>query len=282
MDVGIGLPSTIPGVTTEQVLEAARRADAAGFHSLGTLDRIVYDNYEPLVTLGAVAAVTERIRLTTAILIVPYRSNGALLAKQAATVDALSGGRLTLGIAIGAREDDYEVSGVPTEGRGERFDRMIDEMRSHWRDGEVGPSPVQQGGPPLWVGGTADASYRRAARFGIGWIMGGGTPDQLADGAEKARQAFREAGREEPPRIGALIYFALGEEAEETARRDLTHYYAWLGEETANMIASSAATDEDTVKSYMEAFESAGCDEAIFFPTSSDPEQVDLLARAAL
>lgn len=282
MDVSVGLPSTIPGATTEGILESARRADAAGFHSLGVLDRIVYDNYEPLTTLAAVAAVTERIRLTTAILIVPYRTNTALLAKQAATVDAISGGRLTLGVGIGAREDDYAVSDAPTSGRGRRFEEMLEDMQRHWREGEIGPAPAQDGGPPLWVGGSVDAAYRRAARFGIGWMMGGGTPDQAAAGAEKAREAFREAGRSEEPRIGALIYFALGEGAEETARADLTHYYAWLGEEVAGMIAGSAATDAGTVRSYMSAFEQAGCDEVIFFPTSPDPAQVDLLAEAAL
>src|SRR5882757_6879683 len=109
MDVGIGLPATIPGVEGDQVVEWARRAEARGFSSLGTLDRLVYGNYEPLIALAAAAAVTERIRLTTAILIAPMRANAAMLAKQAASVDALSGGRLVLGIAVGGREDDYEA-----------------------------------------------------------------------------------------------------------------------------------------------------------------------------
>lgn len=282
MDIGVGLPSTIPGVTAEQILDAARRAEARGFPSVGVLDRIVYDNFEPLMTLAAVAVVTERVRLTTAILIVPARANPALLAKQAATVDALSGGRLSLGVAIGGRDDDYEASGIPTRRRGERLEEMLEAMQGHWRAGDVGPPPAQAGGPPLWVGGTVDAAYRRAARFGIGWIMSGGTPDQLAEGAEKTRQAFRDAGREEEPRIGALAYFALGDDAEAIAHRDLTRYYAWLGEETAEMIASSAATDEATVGGYVQAFEAAGCDELLFFPTSPDPGQVDLLAATVL
>src|SRR4051812_9861005 len=122
MEVGIGLPTTIPGVTGEQVLEWARRAEARGFSTLGTIDRIVYPNYEPLIALAAVAGVTERIRLATTILIVPYRANAALVAKQAATVDHVSGGRLVLGVAGGGRGGDYAVPGgdFPTPGGGFR------------------------------------------------------------------------------------------------------------------------------------------------------------------
>src|SRR5688572_32758738 len=114
MDIGIGLPNAVRGVDRRGIVEWARRAEQAGFSSLGVIDRIVYPNYEPLIALAAAAAVTERVRLLTHILILPYRVNGALVAKQAATIDALSGGRLSLGVAIGARDDDYEVSGVPT------------------------------------------------------------------------------------------------------------------------------------------------------------------------
>src|SRR5918996_3026799 len=112
MDVGIGLPATIPGVEREQLLEWARRAEAAGFSSLGTIDRIVYPNYESLIALAAAAAVTERIRLVTDVLLAPLRTNTALLAKQTATLDSLSEGRLVLGLAPGAREDDFAVSGA--------------------------------------------------------------------------------------------------------------------------------------------------------------------------
>src|SRR3954463_16261057 len=112
MDVGIGLPNAVRGVDRRGIVEWAQRAEEAGFSTLGTIDRIVYPNYESLIALAAAAAVTERIGLATDILIAPLRRSTALLAKQAATVDSLSGGRLVLGLAPGGREDDYEISGA--------------------------------------------------------------------------------------------------------------------------------------------------------------------------
>ena len=127
MEIGIGLPNAVRGVLGPALIDFAREAEQAGFSSLGTIDRIVYDNYESLIALAAAAAVTERICLLTSILIAPLRSNTALLAKQAASVDGLSGGRLVLGIAPGGREDDYEVSGIDFHARGKFFDRQLDE-----------------------------------------------------------------------------------------------------------------------------------------------------------
>jgi alkanesulfonate monooxygenase SsuD/methylene tetrahydromethanopterin reductase-like flavin-dependent oxidoreductase (luciferase family) len=111
------------------VRDWALRAEAAGFSTLGTIDRLVYANHEPLIALSYAAAVTERIGLLTSILIAPLRANTALLAKQAASLDVLSGGRLTLGMAVGGRQDDYEVSGIDFHKRGAIFDRQLDEMR---------------------------------------------------------------------------------------------------------------------------------------------------------
>lgn len=286
MDIGIGLPSTIPGVEGNQLVEWARRADATGFSCLGTLDRLVYDGYEPLPALAAAAVVTERIRLTTDILIVPYRVSAGVLAKQAATVHHLSGGRLELGVAIGARDDDYEAAGVPTKGRGRRFEQMLDEMKRIWAGekkgfaGAIGPD-VSANPPSILVGGAGDAAFRRAAKYGDGWTAGGSPPEQFAEGREKTLAAWREAGREGEPKTMSLAYFALGDDPEGDARRSIGDYYAWLGD-YAQGIVDSAATDTDTVGAYVSAFEQAGVDELILFPTSPDPAQVDLLAEAAL
>src|SRR5437764_12576706 len=124
MDVGIGLPNAVRGVDRAGIVDWARRAEAAGFSSLGTIDRVVYPNYESLIALAAAAAVTERIRLATDILIAPLRANTALLAKQTATIDHLSQGRLELGLAVGGRQDDYGVSGVEFSTRGRLFERQ--------------------------------------------------------------------------------------------------------------------------------------------------------------
>jgi alkanesulfonate monooxygenase SsuD/methylene tetrahydromethanopterin reductase-like flavin-dependent oxidoreductase (luciferase family) len=111
-------------------------------------------------------------------------------------------------------------------------------------------------------------------------MMGANTPEQLAKGAEQVKKEWSAAGREGEPRVMALAYYALGPDAERHAEEDLEHYYAWLGEEIAGQIAASAATDPDTVRAYVSAFEQAGCDELVLFPCASDPEQADLLAEA--
>ena len=281
MDVGIGLPNAVRGVDRRGIVEWARRAEAAGFSSLGTIDRIVYPNYESLIALAAAAAVTERIRLVTDILIAPLRTNTALLAKQAATIDSLSEGRLVLGLAVGGREDDYEVSGADLGSRGKTFDRQLEELGALWR-GErgVGPRPARGDRPTVLIGGSSDVAFRRAARHADGWTLGGGTPDAFAEGREKLRAAWAAEGRDGEPRTMVLFYFALGDDAEAAARASLGDYYGFLGE-YADQIVAGAAKDEDAVKGYLSAFEQAGVDEVICFPTSTDPEQVDLLAGVA-
>ena len=177
MDVAIGLPNAVPGTTGEQLVEWARRAEARGFSSLGTIDRIVYDNYEPLIALAAAAAVTERIGLCTSVLLGPLRDNAAALAKQALSLQALSGGRLTLGIGLGGREDDYEIARSAWSGAAP-LDDALGQIQEIWEGGEVGPSTV--GEPDLVVGGDVDASFARAADAGDGWIAGGVPPDVFA------------------------------------------------------------------------------------------------------
>lgn len=286
MKVGIGLPTTIPGVQPEQVLEWARRSEQVGFSTLGTLDRLVYANYEPLVALAAAAAVTERIGLMTAVLLLPYRRNAAVVAKQAATVRHLSHGRLTLGVGIGSRDDDYAASGVSTRGRGKRFDEMLDLITRLWSGAQVGYAggvgpDVSDDPPQLIVGGSVDAAFRRAAQYGDGWMMGGGPAERFPAMVEKLTAAWRERGRDGEPRKLALQYFAMGDDPEGDTRASIGDYYAVAGD-YAEQVVAAAAKGEHEVRERIRRFEEAGADELILFPASPDPEQVDLLASAVL
>jgi alkanesulfonate monooxygenase SsuD/methylene tetrahydromethanopterin reductase-like flavin-dependent oxidoreductase (luciferase family) len=279
MDIGIGLPNTVLGVDRRGIVDWAREAEQAGFPSLGTIDRIAYPNYDSLISLAAAAAVTDKIRLTTDILIAPLRQT-AHLAKQAATVDHLSGGRLVLGLAVGGREDDYELSGVDFHKRGEIMDRQLEELTSLWkRERDFGPRPANGSRPSVMIGGRAETVFRRAAKYGDGWTLGGGTPDAFREGAAKVRDAWSAEGRDGEPRTMSLFYFVLGDGAEEAAGHALGNYYSYLGD-YAGQIVESAAKDEDTVRGYLAAFEEAGADEVICFPASADPAQVELLANA--
>src|SRR6201997_2303579 len=145
VDIGIGLPNTVAGTEGRTLVDWARQAEEAGVSTLGTIGRLVYPNYEELIALAAAAAVTSRIRLTTGVLLAPLYENHALFAKQAASLDRLSGGRLVLGLGLGGRDDDYDASALPTTGKGRRFDQQLTELKRIWSGerygyaGAIGP-----------------------------------------------------------------------------------------------------------------------------------------------
>jgi alkanesulfonate monooxygenase SsuD/methylene tetrahydromethanopterin reductase-like flavin-dependent oxidoreductase (luciferase family) len=283
MDVGIGLPNTIVGVGREGIVDWARQAEEAGFSSLGTIDRIAYPNFESLISLAAAAAVTEKIDLVTDILLAPLRSNTAHLAKQAATLDQISNGRLVLGLAPGGREPDYEASAVDFGERGKIFDRQLEELPEFWKGkGGVGPAPANGEKVTTLVGGSTDKTLVRAAKHADGWTMGGGAPDDFKATLPKLKEAWQAEGREGEPKTMALCYYALGDGGKEAAEKDLGEYYEWLGKDVAQSIVDSAVVNEEMAKGYIAAFEEAGADELIFFPAASDIEQVQMLAEAAL
>jgi alkanesulfonate monooxygenase SsuD/methylene tetrahydromethanopterin reductase-like flavin-dependent oxidoreductase (luciferase family) len=282
MDIGIGLPATIPGSDGRQIVEWARRAETRGFSTLGVLDRLAYGNFEPFVALAAAAAVTERIRLTTSILLAPLRTNHALFAKQVASLDRLSEGRLVVGIGVGRREDDYTEGGMDFHQRGRELDALLERATAVWDQTPraIGPESARGGRPVLMFGGDSSAAFRRMATYGAGWIAGGGFGDAFRAGAERAREAWTSAGREGSPRLLALSYFALGAGGAEHAKTYLEDYYAFVGP-FAQTIAAGALTTPGQVTERLAELSDAGCDELIIFPCVPDPDQVDLLADAA-
>lgn len=174
MHIGIGLPIGDPTA----LLDWARRADAGPFSTLGLLDRFVYDNPEPLVALAVLAGATSRIRVQTEVLLAPLRDT-ALLAKQAATVDRMTGGRLVLGLGIGGRHDDpdHRATGVDIRTRGRRLDEQMRVLRRLWAGepygegvGPIGPLPARPGGPEVLFGGFKPVALERVARWGDGFL----------------------------------------------------------------------------------------------------------------
>jgi alkanesulfonate monooxygenase SsuD/methylene tetrahydromethanopterin reductase-like flavin-dependent oxidoreductase (luciferase family) len=277
MEIGVGLPSVIRDVSGDTVLEWAREADRAGFSSLATLDRLVYDNYECLTTLAAAAAVTERAKLATSILISPLQANTALFAKQAATIDRLSNGRLVLGVAAGSRPDDFRASKVEMGGRGKRIEAQVAELRAIWagerRGFAGGIGPALPAAPPILMGGHSPAALARAARLADGWISGGGGVEMFRHGVAAFRTAWEKAGREGSPKIVCLAYFALGSGAEELASGYLNDYYGFAPP-YAQLVARNACVGEAKLAETIDTLTEIGCDEVLFAPCGSSIDQL--------
>jgi alkanesulfonate monooxygenase SsuD/methylene tetrahydromethanopterin reductase-like flavin-dependent oxidoreductase (luciferase family) len=276
MKIGVGLPTSMAGISADLLIDWARRADAGPFDSLSVVDRVAYQNYEPFTALAAAAAVTRRVRLATMVVIAPLR-NTALLAKQAASVDALSGGRLTLGLAVGARGEDYEIAKVESRGRGRRFAEQLEAIRDIWEEGRIGPTPTGPG-PHLLVGGSSGEALARMARYSDGYMHGGGPPRVFAGAAARALAAWSDLGRPGRPVLWGMGYFALGDGTADAGGAYLRHYYAFTGS-FAEKIAAGNLTSAGAVADFIRGYEDAGCDELVLFPTVSHIDQLDRFAE---
>lgn len=273
MNVGVGLPTTTPGTDGSLVVEWAKRADAGPFSTLAVLDRVAYDSLDPFVALAAAAGVTTRIRLATMIAVAPLRST-ALLAKEAASLHVVSGGRLTLGLAIGARVEDYEAAGVDHRARGRRLGEQLAYLRGRVDEGRVGPT---REGIELLVGGGSGPAFARMARYADGYAHGGGPPRAFAGAATRAEAAWQDLGRTGRPLLWGQGYFALGDA--ERGNAYLRHYYAFTGPFAERVVATNL-TSARAVKDFVRGYEEAGCDELVLFPTVSDAAELDRLAEA--
>lgn len=280
MQIGINLPSNVPGAQGDLILEWASKADKGPFSSLGVIDRVVFDNYEPLVTLAAAAGVTKRVQLVTNILLAPLRNTG-VMAKQAASIDALSNGRLTLGVAVGRRPDDFKAAPAESTGRGKHFDTQLETMKRIWSGerlsddvGPVGPMPVRPGGPEIIIGGNNPHAFERVAKWAEGYIAGSGPADRAASAYQQAEEAWKAHGRSGRPRFLGLFYFGLGPGAEEFGPGYVLNYYQQLGK-AAEPMAQAVPTTPEQIKELIKAREDIGMDELLFMPTKASMDQLD-------
>jgi len=268
----------------DAVLAWCRGVDEGPFSSLACGERITFHNAEMAVLLGAAAALTERVRIVPSLYVLPMHAT-ARVAKEVATLDVLSRGRVTLCVGVGGREHDYRAVGAPFERRFQRMDEQVALLRRLWA-GEppfegaaaIGPRPLQPGGPPLWAGAMGPKSLRRAARWAegvMGFSMAGG-PREAVRGFAAADAAWREAGRAERPRRVTGFWYALGPGAEERLRRYVFEYLEVFGEARAHALASRARIHSaDAFRAAVRDLRAEGCDELMLVPTSADPAELE-------
>jgi alkanesulfonate monooxygenase SsuD/methylene tetrahydromethanopterin reductase-like flavin-dependent oxidoreductase (luciferase family) len=283
MKIGIGLPNQVRDVRPTVIPAWASQAEAAGFSSLGTVGRIAYPGVMDTVALAAAAGATSTIGLISNVLLGTVWPP-VLLAKELAGIDGVSGGRLTLGVGIGGRPDDFVAEGAGPKGLGKRMDHDLEVYRDIWNGKPVGggENPGVPAGTreiPLLFGGFAPAALARMARWGEGYVGASIPPEMVAGAFDGARAAWTEAGREGSPRLVAIAYYAFGDP--EKGRGNVHDYYSNMGEQ-AGFIASTVRTSADDVKEVAKAFEALGADELIFNPATEDPDEIARLADVIL
>jgi alkanesulfonate monooxygenase SsuD/methylene tetrahydromethanopterin reductase-like flavin-dependent oxidoreductase (luciferase family) len=290
MDLAMTLPTMLPHGRSE-VLRWCRSIDEGPWSSLAVPERITYTSHSLTIQLAAAAALTQRVRLWTTLIVLPAH-NAVQVAKDMASVDQLSNGRLTVGIGVGGREQDYRAIGGDFGQRWQRMDDQVAQMRSIWAQDPpfegsdpVGPPPVQPGGPPLVAGVVGPKALARAAK----WAVGVDDPSSITQvdagslGAQrlKVEAAWKEAGRAERPHFSASLWYALGPEAEGQLGDYVFDYMEIFDQGMAKAVAGSASVNTPaSLRRAVDQAREAGCDEFFLVPTTTDPLELDRTREA--
>jgi alkanesulfonate monooxygenase SsuD/methylene tetrahydromethanopterin reductase-like flavin-dependent oxidoreductase (luciferase family) len=284
MQIGLNLPVMVPGLERDLLLEWCRRIDAGPFSSVAAGERIFFPNPEVMVALSAAATVTERVALQFSVLVLPMHAT-LHVAKQIATLDVLSRGRVVLGVGVGGREEDYRAFDAPYDRkRLGRLESQVALMRRAWAGEPVAdalrplePPPVQPGGPPILAGAIFPDSIRRAARWadGISGFSFGPSAEEIQLSFGTARTAWRENGRERPPRLVTGFWYALGNGARDRLDAYLHRYLNFMGPDLAAHLIPTVKTDSaERLKDAIRMAADHGTDELLLVPTTSDPDEV--------
>ncbi len=284
MDVGICLPYMERDFGRKQILDWCSRVDDGPWSSLSCGERITGYTLEMRTMLSAAAAVTERVRIMPSLYVLPMHS-AVWAAKEIATLDVISEGRVTLCVGVGGREIDYRSVGASFERRHLRMDQQIAVMRSVWKGvppiegaDEVGPRPFQSGGPPILAGAMGPKAIARAAQWadGIYTFSMGGNADEIRRSLDLADDAWKSAGRDAPPRKVGGFWYSLGEDAENSLKTYVHRYLAVFGDAPARAVARTMTRfDVGSVRESIEAMRAVGCDEVILSPCTAQPIEVD-------
>lgn len=286
MNVGVGMPMKSLG--RDELLAFARKVEEGPFDSISLGQRLTFETNDPMIALTFVAAVTERVRLMTSVLCLPFHKEG-VTAQQAATLDRLSNGRFSFGVGLGGRPSDFAVAPEEWEGRGRRFEEQLKAMKRAWRgeppfDGTepVGPTPVTPGGPELIVGGFAPKALERAGRLADG-IRSFSFSTDVSQHLERyavTREAWERAGRSGRPRLVTATHFALGPGARETYEAHVQRYYGYSADLMADALSGDAPTSPAAIRATIRRFADAGVDDLVFTATTADTmDSLDRLAE---
>ena len=290
MDVGVALPTMAADYTRATTVDWCRGIDAGPFSSISAGERLTFRNQEMLVTLSAAAALTERVRVFANLVVLPLHPL-PLIAKQLATLDVLSGGRVSVGVGVGGREHDYRAAGSGFGRRHARLDEGVAELRRIWAGrppfegaDPVGPHPAQPGGPEVLAGAMGPRAMARAARWADGVSGFSLTADaaEMAAAAQLADRAWVEAGRDRPPRKVSGCFAVLGTADDQGVLQAFTYdYLAIFGTGLAHAMAESAPVwSANRLRHVLDDAEAAGFDEFILVPGTTDPACLDAFAEA--
>lgn len=285
MQIGIGLPNHVARVRGSLISEWAHHAEQRGFASVASIDRVVYPSLDSIVALSAAAGATRDIGLVTNVLLAPLYP-ATSLAKQLASLADIAGNRLTLGLGVGGRTDDYTATGADFHQRGRVLDRTVELMRRAWQadvvigDVPLCPAPVRI---PVLFGGASPATLRRVATVGDGWAAGAVRDyANQSSFADEVRDAWRKAGRAGKPWLNASVNFAFGDAATvEGAYANLRSYYGFVPEYAERNVADMLTSAQDAV-STVRAYRDLGFDGLLFHPSVASLDQLDHLADAVL
>ena len=294
--IGLAWVNPAPLTKPENVVTFAKKCEAMGCHSMWTIDRIAYDNLEPLTVLAAAAGVTQKIRLGTSVLLGNLR-HASHVAKIISTLDFISNGRVTLGLGFGSRESDYKAVEMPFEHRGSRAVEQVQLMKRLWTEDNVtfkgkfynvenlslGPKPIQKPHPPIWTGGSAEVALKRAGSWADGFICGSSAIPEFPSTWEKIAGYARAAGRD-PNKISkaGLTFMAIHEDQSKAVRAVEDYVMRYYGRLRADVANTSLVGSPAAIVERMGAFLSRGLDALIIGVADPDPRQLDLFGEKVL